>query len=60
MRQKWVLACQSFGECTARVKLELTDFSMNFQNPLINPKQEEAAAKANIKTSSIETMLYFL
>ena len=26
MRQK-VLACQSFGECTARVKLELTDFS---------------------------------
>jgi hypothetical protein len=21
------LACQSFGECTARVKLELTDFS---------------------------------
>ena len=25
--KKWVLACQSFGECTARVKLELTDFS---------------------------------
>ena len=24
--KKWVLACQSFGECTARVKLELTDF----------------------------------
>ena len=25
--KKWVLACQSFGECPARVKLELTDFS---------------------------------
>ena len=25
--KKWVLACQSFGECTARVKLELTDFN---------------------------------
>ena len=24
--KKWVLACQSFGVCTARVKLELTDF----------------------------------
>ena len=22
----WVLACPNFGECTARVKLELTDF----------------------------------
>ena len=30
MRQKWVLACPSFGECTARVKLELTDFSQIF------------------------------
>ena len=27
MRQKWVLACQSFGEYAVRVKLELTDFS---------------------------------
>ena len=27
MRQKWVLACQSFGEHAVRVKLELTDFS---------------------------------
>ena len=26
--KKWVLACQSFGECTARVKLELTDFGI--------------------------------
>ena len=25
--KKWVLAWLSFGECTARVKLELTDFS---------------------------------
>ena len=25
--KKWVLACQSIGECTARVKLELTDFT---------------------------------
>ena len=25
--KKWVLACPNFGECTARVKLELTDFS---------------------------------
>ena len=24
--KKWVLACPSFGECTARVKLDLTDF----------------------------------
>ena len=26
--KKWILACQSFGECTARVKLELTDFNL--------------------------------
>ena len=26
--KKWVLACQSIGECTARVKLELTDSSI--------------------------------
>ena len=25
-RKKWALACPNFGECTARVKLELTDF----------------------------------
>ena len=25
--KKWVLACPNFGECTARVKLELTDFT---------------------------------
>ena len=25
--KKWVFACQSFDVCTARVKLELTDFS---------------------------------
>ena len=27
--KKWFLACQSFGECTARVKLELTDFNVS-------------------------------
>ena len=27
MRKKWVLAYPNFSECTARVKLELTDFS---------------------------------
>ena len=26
--KKWVAACPNFGECTARVKLELTDFSV--------------------------------
>ena len=30
--KKWVLACQSFGECTARVKLELTDFNWSSKN----------------------------
>ena len=25
-KKKWVLVCPSFGECTARVKLDLTDF----------------------------------
>ena len=30
--KKWVLAWLSFGECTARVKLELTDFS-GFDDP---------------------------
>ena len=33
MRKKWVLACQSFGECTAKVKLELTDFRCKFFMP---------------------------
>ena len=27
---KWVLACQNFDERTASVKLELTDFSIQF------------------------------
>ena len=27
--KKWVLACQSFGDCAARVKLELTDFKVS-------------------------------
>ena len=31
--KKWVLACQSFGECTTRVKLELTDFN-NFEGKM--------------------------
>ena len=26
--KKWVLVCPNFGECTARVKLELTDFNV--------------------------------
>ena len=31
--KKWVLTCQNFGERTAKVKLELTDF--NSQNSII-------------------------
>ena len=45
------MACQSFGECTARVKLELTDFSewagctrnLGFQLILLQAKGEDYA-----------------
>ena len=30
--KKWVLACPNFGERTARVKLEWTDFRKNSKN----------------------------
>ena len=30
--KKWDLACPNFDECTARVKLELTDFSISQVN----------------------------
>ena len=34
------MACQSFAECTARVKLELTDFNIQNENLHIFKKKE--------------------
>ena len=55
MRQKWVLACPSFGECTARVKLELTDFrSLTvtfFLNSQLNAQPEIPVFNGMIKKS---------
>ena len=44
--KKWVLACPNFGERTARVKLELTDFKKAARTPSI---QDFKAFKLGIK-----------
>ena len=53
--KKWVLAWLSFGECTARVKLELTDFKciLHLQVVEMNPAEAMAANLARFHPYSL-------
>ena len=53
MNKMWVLACQHFGECSARVKLELTDFTYYLLSLSQDSKSESLWAEKNHKFLTI-------